>query len=134
DAVAVPDQAVRLSEIQDAAFSAGSEHSRNFTQSRVIVGQVSKTECRCDQIEVSIRKRQPKRVGFDPLWGPQRRAASLLSRLRRGTLQHGMRKIGTQNPRSSRASAPAYSESHVAGAATKIQHASAGTLQNGIEL
>src|SRR6266849_2569045 len=66
NAVAVSDQAARLSEIEDAAFSAGSEHPRNFTQSRVVIGQVSKTECRCHQIEVSIGKRQPKSVGFDP--------------------------------------------------------------------
>src|ERR1700693_2686425 len=45
NAVAVSDQAARLSEIQDAAFSAGSEHPRNFAQSRVVVGQVSKTKC-----------------------------------------------------------------------------------------
>src|ERR1700681_447651 len=134
NALAVSDQAARLSEIQDAAFSAGSEHPRDFTQSRVVVGQVSETECRCHQIEVSIGKWQPKRVGFDPLWGPQRRASSLLRRLRRCALQHGMRKIRTENLRSSGASAPPQSESHVSGAATKIQHASIGTLQNGIEL
>src|SRR6202521_4171574 len=64
DTIAVPDQAARLSEIEDAAFSAGSKHPRNFTQSRVVVGQVSKTECRCHQIEVSIGKRQPKRGCF----------------------------------------------------------------------
>src|ERR1700716_3523675 len=45
-----------------------------------------------------------------------------------------MREIRTQNRRSSGASAPTQSESHVSGAAAKIQHASIGTPQNGIEL
>src|SRR5208282_1900776 len=44
DAIALSDQAARLSEIEDAAFSAGTEHPRNFTQPRVVVGQVSKAE------------------------------------------------------------------------------------------
>src|SRR3979411_3353290 len=45
-----------------------------------------------------------------------------------------MREIRTQNRRSSGASAPTQSASHVSGAAAKIQHASIGTPQNGIEL
>src|ERR1700674_2139053 len=45
DTITVPDQAARLSEVENAALSAGSEHPRNFTQSRVVVGQVSKTKC-----------------------------------------------------------------------------------------
>src|ERR1019366_9588152 len=123
DTVAASDQAARLPEIQDATFSAWTEHPRNFAQSRVVVGQVSKTECRCHKIEMSVGKRQAKCVRFDPV---QRRASSL----QRCALQHGVRKIRTQNLRSSRTGAPAQSESHVAGAAAKIQHASIGTLQN----
>src|SRR4029077_10618061 len=97
-------------------------------------GQVSKAKCRCHQIETSVRERQPKRVCFDPLWGPQRRVASLHCR----ALQHGMRKIRAHNRRNSGASAgasaPSESESHVSGAATEIEHASIRTPQNCIEL
>ena len=45
DAIALSNQAPRLSKIQNAALSAGSEDARNFPQPGVIVGQVSETEC-----------------------------------------------------------------------------------------
>src|SRR5208282_2929652 len=102
DTVALAEQAARLSEIENAAFSAGGEDSRNFTQARVVVGQVSKSEGRCHQIEMAIGKRQPEGVRFDPR---KCRATSLL-RLRRCALQHGVGKIRSQNLRSSRARAP----------------------------
>src|SRR5271169_1544506 len=93
DAVTLADQSAGLSEIEDAAFSAGSQHARNLAQSGIVVGQVAEAECRCHQMEITIGKRQPKRVGFDPLWRPQRRTFSL----GRCALQHGVREIRTYN-------------------------------------
>src|SRR5271169_2848911 len=69
DAVALSDEAAWFSEIENAAFSAGSEHPRNFAQSSIVIGQIAEPECGCHQIEITIGKRQLKRICPDPLWG-----------------------------------------------------------------
>src|SRR5437016_14064332 len=62
-------QAVWLSEIQNAALTLRPEHTHNFPQSRVVVGQVAKAESGSQEIELRICDRQTESVRFYPSSG-----------------------------------------------------------------
>ena len=90
EAINLPRQSCGFPKIQNAAFTPGLQQTSNFSQSSVVISQIAETECRRDQIKVSISERKKKRIGFDPKQGCS-------ARLLPCALQHGVRKICAQN-------------------------------------
>ncbi len=66
DAVDRSHRAFGFAEIEDAALAAGTQHTNDLAQPRIIVGEIAETERRSHQIEMSTWKRKAEGVGFDP--------------------------------------------------------------------
>src|ERR1700722_1020269 len=104
----------RFAKIEDAAFASGTQNADDFAQSGVVVGEIAEAESGSHQIEMLSWQRKIEGIGLDPARHPRfavrrRRVGGrsgcrsvirrLPSRFAQRALQHGMRKIGTEQLR-----------------------------------
>ena len=60
------ESAPRFPEIENAAFASWAKHAKDFSQARIVVGEIAETESRRDQIKLIGGKRKIESIGFDP--------------------------------------------------------------------
>src|SRR3954451_17121261 len=114
EAIALTDQSLRFSEIEDSTLTSIGKHAKDFTQASIVIGQVAEAKRGCNQVKLSTAKRKIEGVCLYP---SQRGILKFFCR----TLQHGMGKIGTRNP-GGFAGLPLQRGGHISGATTKIQY------------
>src|SRR5579884_662998 len=116
------ERSLRFAKLQNPAFTPRAKHPTNFAQSSIVVGKISKTERRRNQIKALIRKRKLKCISLDPFH--RLRSIGLF----RCQHEHGVRKVcaGDFGP----FTLLSQRESHISRTAAEIKNFCSRSIQN----
>src|SRR5882762_670932 len=126
DAVKLAEPPAGFAALQNSALSPRPKQANNFAQTRIVVREIAKTKRRSHKVKRCIGKRQVESIGLNP-------SQASSGRLQCCPLQHGMREIRPENPRSPSPSSALQGKRHVPGPAAKIQNACVRTRKNVLE-
>src|ERR1017187_273045 len=131
DCVGLADQSSGLAEIQNSQLAAGLEYTVELAQAGLVVGQISESESRDNQIERRGFQRQAERIGFNG--NGIGLAGVLRSKFHGSAAEHAARKIRCQDWARTPGAVLEESHGHVAGAAADVEDSGIGVGEDGPE-